>query len=98
MMMFLIKNLYAYELVVLLSAASTAVAAAQSAFPKSSSEVPIPVAGAVLYEQHINTIGRMAYIWGWPMVNSLKRCETITQAPKPRKLGGVVPVATRGHL
>ena len=40
----------------------------------------------------------MAYVWGWPMVNSFNRRATITQAPEPGRLGGVVPVAPRGRL
>ena len=98
MKMFSVKNLHVYGFVVLMSAISTVIAAEQNAFPRSASEVPTPVAGTVMHEQYVKTIGRMAYVWGWPMVNSFNRRATITQAPEPGKLGGVVPVAPHGRL
>jgi hypothetical protein len=98
MKMSAIRNLHVYGLALLVSAISTVVTAEQNASPKSASEVPTPVAGAVMHEQYVKTIGRMAYIWGWPMVNSFNRRAAITQAPEPGKLGGVVPVAPRGRL
>lgn len=54
--------------------------------------------GANMHPEYVKTIGRMAYVWGWPIVNSHNRRAGITQAPEPGKLGGVVPVAPRGRL
>lgn len=54
--------------------------------------------GVIMHSEYVKTIGQMAYVWGWPMVNSHNRRATITQAPEPGKLGGVVPVAPRGRL
>lgn len=54
--------------------------------------------GVIMHPEYVKTIGRMAYVWGWPMVNSHNRRAGITQAPEPGKLGGVVPVAPRGYL
>jgi hypothetical protein len=51
-----------------------------------------------MHEEYVKTIGRMAYVWGWPMVNSFNRRAAITQSPEPGRLGGVVPVAPRGRL
>ena len=53
---------------------------------------------AVMHPEYVKTIGKMAYVWGWPMVNSHNRRATITQAPEAGRLGGVVPVAPRGYL
>ena len=61
-------------------------------------EMIIPASGAIMHKEYVKTIGRMAYVWGWPMVNSFNRRAGITQAPEPGKLGGVVPVAPRGRL
>ncbi len=58
----------------------------------------MPVTGAIMHQEYVKTIGRMAYVWGWPMVNSFNRRMAITQAPEPGRLGGVVPVAPRGRL
>ena len=70
----------------------------QTSFPKLASEVTTPVTGAVMHEEYVKTIGRMAYVWGWPVVNSFNRRAAITQAPEPGRLGGVIPVAPRGRL
>jgi hypothetical protein len=70
----------------------------ETAFPTSAAEVTQPVAGAIMHKEYVKTIGRIAYIWGWPLVNSFNRRAGITQAPEPGRLGGVVPVAPRGRL
>lgn len=49
--------------------------------------------GAIMHPEYVKTIARMAYVWGWPIVNSHNRRAGITQAPEPGRLGGVVPVA-----
>ena len=41
---------------------------------------------------------RMAYVWGWPLVNMIKRSASITTAPEPGRLNGVLPVAPRGRV
>jgi len=69
-----------------------------TSLPTSSTEVTQPVAGAIMHKEYVKTIGRIAYIWGWPLVNSFNRRAGITQAPEPGRLGGVVPVAPRGRL
>ena len=35
----------------------------------------------------------IAYLWGWPLVNSANRAKAFAEAPEPGLLGGVVPVA-----
>ena len=70
----------------------------ETSFPTSASEVTMPVSGAIMHKEYVKTIGRLAYVWGWAMVNSFNRRATITQAPAPGRLGGVVPVAPRGRL
>lgn len=70
----------------------------RNSFSASPSEVTKPVAGARMHAEYVKTIGRMAYVWGWPIVNSFNRRAAITQAPEPGRLGGVVPVAPRGRL
>ncbi|WP_291386908.1 DUF1254 domain-containing protein [Achromobacter sp. UBA5777] len=58
----------------------------------------MPAPGIVMHPEYAKTIGRMAYVWGWPMVNMLNRNERITKAPRPGLLGGVLPVAPRGQV
>ncbi|CAB3738852.1 DUF1254 domain-containing protein [Achromobacter piechaudii] len=58
----------------------------------------MPAPGIVMHPEYAKTIGRMAYVWGWPMVNMLNRNERIIKAPRPGLLGGVLPVAPRGQV
>jgi len=67
-------------------------------FPKTVADVTQPVSGATMHKEYVKMVGRMAYVWGWAMVNSHNRRAGITQAPAPGRLGGVVPVAPRGRL
>lgn len=51
-----------------------------------------------MYSESAKTIGRMVYVWGWPMVNQMNRRAAIIQAPAPGRLNGVLPVAPRGQI
>lgn len=61
-------------------------------------EMPTPAVGAIMHNEYVKTVGRMAYVWGWAIVNSHNRRASITQAPEPGRLGGVVPVAPLNRL
>lgn len=88
----------------LLSAAllSLAVSAPMTyaADPVQTTQPPLtqPANGVVMHPEYVKTIARMAYLWGWPMVNMLNRNDTITKAPHPGLMGGVLPVAPRGQV
>lgn len=57
-----------------------------------------PATGIVMTPSYARTIAQMAYIWGWPLVNMLNREASITQAPWPGLLDGILPVAPRGQV
>ncbi len=61
-------------------------------------QVTQPATGVMMHPEYAKAIARMAYLWGWPMVNMLNRNDTITKAPHPGLLGGILPVAPRGQL
>ena len=42
---------------------------------------------------YVQMVGRIAYLWGWPLVHSINRSIAFSKAPEPGLLGGVVPVA-----
>jgi hypothetical protein len=69
----------------------------QVSLPKTPADVPAPATGVVMHPEYARAIGRMAYIWGWPLVNMINRRTAITQAPVPGRLNGVLPVAPRGR-
>ena len=57
-----------------------------------------PATGIAMTPGYAATIGQMAYVWGWPLVNMVNRSSSITEAPQPALLNGVVPVAPQGRL
>lgn len=57
-----------------------------------------PPSGILMHPEYATVIARMAYVWGWPMVNMLNRNARITQAPYPGLLNGVLPAAPRGQV
>src|SRR6516164_1942794 len=69
------------------------VIAQQVPIPTTAAEVPGPAFGTAMTTAYVQMVGRMAYLWGWPLVNSVNRAAAFSKAPEPDLLGGVVPVA-----
>ena len=46
---------------------------------------------------YVQLIGRMAYVWGYAMVNAHNRRAAFAEAPERGYLGGVVPIAPIGY-
>src|SRR4029077_6626040 len=67
--------------------------AQQVSFPKTAAEVPGPPPGTAMTKAYVQTVGRVAYLWGWPLVNMTNRIAAIAKVPEPGLLGGVMPVA-----
>jgi hypothetical protein len=67
--------------------------AQQVPIPKNPAEVPGPPPGTAMTTAYVQSVGRMAYLWGWPLVNVANRADAFSKAPEPGLLGGVVPVA-----
>lgn len=53
--------------------------------------------GTVMTDAYVATIGRLAYIWGWPLVNNMNRRSAFAKVPEPGRLGGVLPCAPIGY-
>ena len=47
--------------------------AQQVPLPKTAAEVPAPPAGTAMSKAYVQTVGRMAYVWGYALVNSHNR-------------------------
>ena len=72
---------------------ATANHAQQVPIPKTPADVPGPPPGTAMTKAYVQTVGRMAYMWGWPLVNAANRAKAFAKAPEPGLQGGVVPVA-----
>jgi hypothetical protein len=67
--------------------------AQQVPIPKTPAEVPGPPPGTVMTTAYVQSVGRAAYLWGWPLVNVANRGNSFSKAPESGLLGGVIPVA-----
>jgi hypothetical protein len=77
---------------------SAYVDAQQIAPPKSAADIPGTPANTIMTKEYVETVGRMAYIWGWPLVNNYNRAERVKDLPEPGLLGGILPVSPTGHV
>ncbi|MGC4013459.1 MAG: DUF1254 domain-containing protein [Luteolibacter sp.] len=71
--------------------------AQQVAAPSKPGEVTPASSEVLMHPEYVKTIARMAYLWGWPIINQFNRRTAITQAPQPGRLNGVLPAAPRGR-
>jgi hypothetical protein len=95
----IVKRMKLQFLVVLVSI--LAVAAMGSQLPATAAEssaVPGPVPGTRLTEEYVSQIGRIAYLWAWPMMNLHNRSLVFEMVPEPGFSGGVVPIAPLNEI
>jgi hypothetical protein len=85
------KSLLAAALVCALAITTTQ--AQQFPLPKTAADVPGPVAGTVMTKEYVQSVGRTAYLFAWPMMNSAHRRVAMSQAPEPGLMGGILPLA-----
>ena len=69
----------------------------QVPIPTTAKEVPGPVPGNAMTQSYVQMVGRLAYVWGYPMVNAYNRRKAFSEAPAPGLLGGMVPIAPVGY-
>ena len=69
----------------------------QVSIPTTPAEVPGPFPGDIMTKDYVQMVGRMAYVWGYPMVNAHNRRVAFSEAPEPMLLGGILPFAPVGH-
>jgi hypothetical protein len=72
---------------------TTVIRAQQVPLPITAAEVPGPAPGTAMTKPYVQMVARLAYFWGWPLVNAANRAVAFSKAPEPGLLGGVVPVA-----
>jgi hypothetical protein len=51
-----------------------------------------------LTDDYVRSLGRLAYLWGWPLVNVHNRLSIMSQLPGPGLIGGVIPAASPGSV
>lgn len=76
-----------------LTAAPKIAEAQQVPIPQNASQVPGPPPGTTMTKAYVQTVGRMAYLWGWPLARMANQAAAVAKAPEPGLLGGIFPVA-----
>ena len=71
--------------------------AQQVPIPTTAAEVPGPTSGPMT-QASIQTVGRMAYIWGWPLVYVYNQRTELTKAPETALLAGVMPIGPMNQV
>ena len=59
------------------------VQAQQVPIPTTPAQVPGPVPGNKMTTAYVQFVGRMAYIWGYAMVNAHNRRAALPRRPRP---------------
>ncbi|MEI8186411.1 MAG: DUF1254 domain-containing protein [Chlorobiaceae bacterium] len=59
--------------------------------PTSAVHIGSPAPGTVMTREYVQAIGRIAYIWGWPLVNMGNRIIAFSKLPAPGLIGGMMP-------
>ena len=77
--------------------AFTTAQAPQTPIPTTAAEVPAPVPGNTMTKEYVQMVGRMAYVWGYPMVNAHNRRVAFSMSPEPCLVGGILPFAPVGY-
>ncbi len=70
--------------------------AQQVQIAQTASQVPGPASGTAMTKAYVQMVARMAYVWGWPLVNMANRSASLSKLPEPGLMGGVLPVAYNG--
>jgi hypothetical protein len=73
-------------------------AAAQSDQATSSLAQAGTPPGTIMTKEYVETVGRLAYLWGWPLVNNYNRALAVAKLPEPGRIGGVIPASPPGQV
>ncbi len=71
--------------------------AQQVPIPTTAAQVPGPAPGPMT-KDYVQAVGRMAYVWGWPLVAVSNQSKMLTKVPEPGLLNGALPVAPMNQV
>ena len=77
--------------------ATTTVPSSQIQIPKIAAEVPGPALGPMT-PAYVKMVGRMAYVWGWPLVYVYNQRTELTKVPEAILLNDAVCIAPMNQL
>ena len=74
--------------------ALTSAQAQQYPYPTSAAEVAGPPPGTAMTKAYVQSVGRLAYFWGWPLVNVSNRVAGMSKLPSPSMVIGGMPAGS----
>src|SRR5664279_1054909 len=86
------KHFSSIAVAIALAMLVVSVQAQQVPIPQTAAEVSGPAPGPMT-KAYVQMVGRMAYLWGWPLVYVYNQRTELTKAPEPILLNGVLPLA-----
>jgi len=72
-------------------------AAQQVPIPQTAAEVPGPAPGPMT-KAYVQQVGRVAYVWGWPLVYVHNQRTELTKVPEPILLNDAIPLAPMNQV
>jgi hypothetical protein len=87
-----------YAVVLFCTLTFSSVMAQQVSQPDTANQTPNVASDTQMTREYVQMVGRMAYLWGWPLVNSHNRRASMAMLPEPGLSGGVVPLAPVGRI
>src|SRR5271165_3001731 len=85
-----------YSIVVAL-AMVVSVQAQQVPIPQTAAEVTGPAPGPMT-KAYVQMVGRMAYLWGWPLVYVYNQRTALTHVPEVGLLAGAMPISPMNQV
>jgi hypothetical protein len=92
-----IARLLAWPLAVALTTLPLIVQAQQVPIPTTAAQVSGPASGP-LNKAYVDMVGRMAYLWGWPLVYVINQRTKLTDVPETGLLAGVMPISPMNQV
>jgi hypothetical protein len=71
--------------------------AQQVPIPQTAAEVTGPAPGPMT-KAYVQMVGRMVYLWGWPLVNVYNQQTQLTKVPETGLLAGVMPISPMNQV
>jgi hypothetical protein len=90
-------KVFASVIGVALAMMAVSVRAQQVPIPQTADQVGGPAPGPMT-KAYVQMVGRMAYVWGWPLVYVYNQRTELTKVPEPVLLNGALPLAPMNQV
>lgn len=84
--------------VAVLASCTMALHAQQAPSSRSPSKLMGTPPGTIMTKEYVETVGRLAYVWGWALVNNYNRSLAVKDLPEPGRIGGVIPGSPHNQI